>query len=117
MLDHNKMFVTDKNSVTRKANSFEISRRENQLFHQCVWLTLEKSVEESVSLEEPQDKYTEVAGELAADTQRVVHQNQNRGQGVTKAQYVEATMVFMEKENAFVKMYDKWLHEAANINL
>jgi hypothetical protein len=46
VLDHNKMFVTDKNGVTRKANRFEISRRENQLFHQCVWLTLEKSVEE-----------------------------------------------------------------------
>jgi len=117
VLDHNKMFVTDKNGVTRKANRFEISRRENQLFHQCVWLTLEKSVEEFVSLEEAQDKYTEVAGELAADTLRVAHQNQNRDQGVTKAQYVEATMAFMEKENAFVKMYDKWLHEAANINL
>ena len=47
-----------------------------------------------------QDRYTEVAGELAADTLRVAHQNQNRGQGVTKAQYVEATMAFMEKENA-----------------
>ena len=46
VLDHNQKFVTDKNSVTRKANRFEISRRENQLFHQCVWLTLEKSVEE-----------------------------------------------------------------------
>jgi len=46
VLDHNKMFVTDKNGVRRRANRFEISRRKEQLFHQCVWLTLEKSVEE-----------------------------------------------------------------------
>ena len=78
---------------------------------------VEKQRLNAVSLEEAQDKYTEVAGELAADTLRVVHQNQNRGQGVTKAQYVETTMASMEKENAFVKMYDKWLHEAANIKL
>ena len=68
VLDQNKMFVTDKNGVTRKANRFEISRRENQLFHQCMWLTLEKSVEEFVSLEEAQDKYTEAAGELYRHT-------------------------------------------------
>ena len=43
MLDHNKMFVTDKNGVKRRENKFEISRREEQLFHQCVWLLLEKS--------------------------------------------------------------------------
>jgi len=78
---------------------------------------VEKQRLNAVSLEEAQDKYTEVAGELAADTLRVAHQNQSRGQGVTKAQYVEATMAFMEKENAFVKMYDKWLDEAANIHL
>jgi len=34
------------NGVRRRANRFAISRREEQLFHQCVWLTLEKSVEE-----------------------------------------------------------------------
>jgi len=49
MLDHNKMFVTDKNGVKRRENKFEISRREEQLFHQCVWLLLEKSVEELAS--------------------------------------------------------------------
>jgi len=42
---------------------------------------------------------------LIADTLRAAHKDQNRGQGVTKAQYVEATMPFMEKENMFVKMY------------
>ena len=48
VLDHNKLFVTDKNGVKRRANKFEISRREEQLLHQCVWLLLEKSVEELV---------------------------------------------------------------------
>ena len=59
---------------------------------------VEKQRLNAVSFEEAQDKYTEVAGELAADTPRVAHQNRNRGQGVTKAQYVEATMAFIEKE-------------------
>jgi len=46
VLEHNKMLVTDIKSVRRRANRFEIGRREEQLFHQCVWLMLEKSVEE-----------------------------------------------------------------------
>jgi len=71
----------------------------------------------AVSFEEAQDKYTQVAGELAADTLRVAHKDQNRDQGVTKAQYVEATMAFMEKESTFVKMHAKWLDKAANIHL
>jgi len=71
----------------------------------------------AVSFEEAQDKYTQVAGELAVDTLRVAHKDQNRGQGVTKAQKIEATMTFMEKENTFVKMYTKWLDKAANIHL
>jgi len=33
--------------------------------------------------EEAQDKYIEVAGELAGDTRRAAHKDQNRGQGVT----------------------------------
>jgi len=78
---------------------------------------VEKQQLNTVSLEEAQDKYTQVCGELATDTLRVAHQNQNQGQGVTKSQYVETTMAFMEKETVFVKMYDKWLHEAANIHL
>ena len=40
---------------------------------------VEKQRLNAVSLEEAQDKYAEVAGELAADTLRVAHQNQNRG--------------------------------------
>jgi len=66
----------------------------------------------AVSFEEAQDKYTEVAGELAADTLRVAQKDQNRAQGVTKA-----TMDWKEKENMFVKMYAKWFGKAANIHL
>jgi len=79
---------------------------------------VEKQRLNAVSFEEAQDKYTEVAPvELTADTLRVAHKDQDRGQGVTKAQHVEATMAFMEKENIFVKMYAKFLDEAANIHL
>jgi len=46
---------------------------------------MEKQRLNAVSFEEAQDKYTEVAGELAADTLRVAHTHQNRDQGVTKA--------------------------------
>jgi len=59
---------------------------------------VEKQLLNAVLFEEAQDKYTEVAGELAADTLRVTHKHQNLGQGVTKAQYVETTMAFMEME-------------------
>jgi hypothetical protein len=78
---------------------------------------VEKQRLNAVLFEEAQEKYTQVAGELAANTLRVAHKDQNRGQGVTKAQYVEATMAFMEKENTFVKMYTQWLDKAANIHL
>ena len=78
---------------------------------------VEKQRLNAVLFKKAQDKYTQVAGELAADTLRVAHKDQNRGQGVTKAQHVEATMAFMEKENMFVKMYTQWLDKAANIHL
>jgi len=42
---------------------------------------------------------------LIANALRAAQEDQKRGQGVTKALYVEATMAFMEKENTFVKMY------------
>jgi len=43
----------------------------------------------------------------------------NRGQRVTKDQYVETTtlMVFMEKENVFDKQHAKWLNIPANVHL
>ena len=45
---------------------------------------VEKQRLNAVLFEEAQNKYTQVAGELAADTLRVAHEDQNRGQGVTK---------------------------------
>ena len=75
---------------------------------------VEKQRLNAVSFEEAQDKleYTQVAGELAADTLRVAHKDQNQGQGATKAKYGEATMAFMGKQNTFVKMYTKWLGQS-----
>ena len=64
-----------------------------------------------------QDQYTEVAGKLAGDTLRAEHKYQNRGQGVTKDQYVDAAMAVVEKENVFVKRYAKWFGIAANVHL
>jgi len=46
---------------------------------------VEKQWLNAVSYEEAQDEYTEVAGELGADTLRVAHMDQNQGQMVTKA--------------------------------
>jgi len=78
---------------------------------------VEKQRLNAVSFEEALDKYTDVTpGELAADTLRVAHKDQDRGQGVTKAQYVETTMAFIEKENTFVKMYAKFLDKAKKIH-
>jgi len=73
---------------------------------------VEKQRLNAVLFEEAQNKYTPVAGELAADTLTVAHKDQNRKQGVTKAQYV----AFMEMENMFVKMYTQWLDKATNIH-
>jgi len=42
-------------------------------------------------------------------------QHQNRGLGVTKVQYIEATMDFMENGGVFVTRYDKWVDTAANV--
>jgi len=67
--------------------------------------------------DEARDKYTEVAGEMAGDSHKVKHKAQNLGKGVTKAQYVEAMMAFMEKDNIFDKQYTKWVNIAANIGL
>ena len=52
--------------------------------------------------------------ELAGDTLRVDHNAQNRGQGVTKDQYVETEIESMEKENVFDEQHAKWFDIAAN---
>ena len=62
-----------------------------------------------------QVKYSEIAGFVAAGTLRVAHQHQNQGMGVTKAQYIDATMAFVEKDGVFGTRYDKWFDAAANV--
>ena len=44
---------------------------------------------------------------LAANESRNAHQHQNRGMGVTKAQYIDATMDCMENGGVFNTIYDK----------
>jgi len=66
---------------------------------------------------EAQDKYTEVAGKMAGDTLRATLKAQNLGKWVTKTQYLEATMAFMEKGDIFNTQYANWFDIAANIRL
>jgi len=65
----------------------------------------------TLSFEEAQAKYSEIAELLAADKLRTTHQHHNRGMGVTKAQFIEATMDFMEKSGVFNNRYGKWLDQ------
>jgi len=62
---------------------------------------------DSLSLDEAQAKYSEIAGLRAANELKDAHQRQNRGLGVTKVQYIEATMYYMENGGVFVTRYDK----------
>ena len=43
------------------------------------------------------------------------HEHHNRGLGVTKAQYIQATMDYMENAGIFVTRYDKWFDTAVNV--
>ena len=45
VLDHDRMFTVDSSGRKKKASSFEIARRERQLFHQCIFLVLRKSIQ------------------------------------------------------------------------
>ena len=57
-------------------------------------------------------------GESVGDTSIVEHKGrQNWGQGVTKDQYVETTMAFVEKENVFEKHHAKLFDIAGNVHL
>jgi len=58
---------------------------------------VEKQRLNALSLGQAQAKYSVIAGLLAVDNLRSLNQHHNRGMGVTKAQYIEATMAFMEK--------------------
>ena len=69
----------------------------------------------ALPFDEAQDKYTEVAGKMAGDTLRATLKAQNLGKWVTKAQYLEATMAFMEKGGVYNTWNDKWFDAAANV--
>jgi len=56
---------------------------------------VEKQRLDSLLLDEVRAKYSEIAGSRAANELKDAHQHQNRGLGVTKAQYIEATMMRM----------------------
>ena len=66
-------------------------------------------------LDEARWKYSEITGFRAANELKNAYQHQNRGLGVTKAQYIEATMDYMENGGIFVTRYDKWFDTAANV--
>ena len=70
-------------------------------------LNLEDQRLNELLFDEAQDRYTEVTRDMAGDTLRAKHKAKNMGKGVMKAQYVEATMAFMEKDNVFHKQYAK----------
>ena len=69
---------------------------------------VEKQRLDALSFDEAQSKYLEIVGSVAADQLRVEHQHQNRGMGVTKAQYIDANMEIMEKTGVFNTRYEKW---------
>ena len=64
-----------------------------------------------------QSRYSEIAESVAADQLRVEHQHPNRRMGITKAQYIDATMDFMEKTGVFNTQYEleKRFDAAANV--
>jgi len=56
-----------------------------------------------------------MAGFRAANELKNAHEYRNRGLGVTKAQYIQATMDYMENAGIFVTRYDKWFDTAVNV--
>jgi len=76
---------------------------------------VEKQRLDSLLLHEARAKHSEIAGSRAANELKDAHQHQNRGLGVTKVQYIEATMDCMENGCVFVTRYEKWFDTAANV--
>ena len=56
-----------------------------------------------------------IVGLLAIENLRSLNQYHNRGMGVTKAQYIDGTMAFMEKSGVFNIRYQKWFDATANV--
>jgi len=69
----------------------------------------------ALSLDEAQAKYFEIAGSMAANTLGVAQQLQTGGRGVTKGQYIDATMDCLETGGVFATRYDEWFDAAANV--
>jgi len=76
---------------------------------------VEKQRLDSLLLDEARSKYSEIAGFQAVNKLKNAHQHQNRGLQVTEAQYIEATMDYMENGGIFVTRYDKWFDTEANV--
>jgi len=76
---------------------------------------VEKQRLDLLLLDEARLKYSEIIGFRAANELKDAHQHQNRGLRVTKAQYIEATMDYMENGGVFVTRYEKWFDTAANV--
>ena len=76
---------------------------------------VEKQRLDSLLLDEARSKYSEIAGFRAANELKNAHEHHNRGLGVTKAQYIQATMDYMENAGIFVTRFDKWFDTAANV--
>jgi len=75
--------------------------------------TVEKQRLDSLLLDEARAKYSEIVG--VGQRMKNAHEHQNQGLGVTKAQYIEATMDYMENAGIFVTRYDKWFDTAGNV--
>ena len=75
-------------AIARVGDTSDVRKVEEQRLH-------------ALSFDEAQAIYSEITGSLAANTLRVAHQNQNRGMGVTKAQYIDATMDCMENDRFY----------------
>jgi len=81
-------------AIARMGDTSDVRKVERQRLHTLLF-------------DEARAKYSDIAGSLAANKLRDAHQHQNRGLGVTKAQYIDATMDCMENGGVFNTIYDK----------
>jgi len=89
-------------AIVRVGDTSDVRKVEKQRLH-------------TLSLDEAQAKYSDIAGSLAANELRDAYQHQNRGLGVTKTEYIDATMDCMENGDVFNTRYDKWFDTATNV--
>ena len=88
-------FVSGKTwAIARVGDTSDVRQVEQQRLH-------------SLNLNEARSKYSETAGFRAANELKNAHEHHTRGLGVTKAQYIQATMDYMENAGIFVIRYDK----------